>query len=118
MLFVSPIFAIISLILYTLGGAVIGALTGWLTSLSTKCGQLGVWKDALLGSVGFLVGLIGTILMPWHENTVTEKLEGGGTVTTTMSMYQHPVRIAIVIAVLLPILHELYRFRRVRSNQP
>lgn len=117
MLFVSPILVIVFLILYAIGGMAIGALSGWLTSLVTKCGPGGVWWDALLGSVGFLGGFIGTIYMPWHENTISERLEGGGTVTTTMNTYQHPERIAGAIAVLLPLLYELYRLWRTQSTQ-
>jgi hypothetical protein len=114
----SPIFAIVGLIFCAIAGIGIGMISGWLISLLTRCGNREVWWDGFLGSVGFLVGLIGTISMPWHENTVTEQLEGGGTVTTTMSMYQHPVRIAVVVAVILPLLHELYRFKRSHTNQP
>jgi hypothetical protein len=29
-----------------------------------------------------------------------------------MNRYQHPERVAIVIAILLPLLHELYRWRK------
>jgi hypothetical protein len=54
--------------------------------------------------------------MPWPSNTVVERLEGGGTVTSTMPRYQHPERVAIVMAVLLPLLHELYRLKRARAN--
>ncbi len=52
--------------------------------------------------------------MPWHENTVTERLSGGGMVTTTMNSYQHPIRIAVVSAVLIPVLYEVYRLRSER----
>jgi hypothetical protein len=103
------------LILYTIGGMAIGAFSGWLTSVLTKCGPRGVWWDALLGAVGFLGGFIGTIFMPWHENTISERLESGATVTTTMNTYQHPERLAVVVAILLPLLYELFRFWRTRT---
>jgi hypothetical protein len=48
--------------------------------------------------------------------TVVDHLEGGGTVATTMSRYQHPERVGIVMAVLLPLLYELYRFKRARTK--
>ena len=117
----SLIFVIVPLVLCAIGGMAIGALSGWLISLITKCGTRGIGRDALLGSVGFLVGFIGTIYMPWHQNTITERFGGGSTVTTTvtttMNTYQHPERVAVVIAVLLPLLHELYRFWRTRTAQ-
>jgi hypothetical protein len=104
------------LVLYAIAGMAIGALSGWLISLITKCGPKGVLRDMFLGSFGFLAGFIGCTFMPWPTNTIVEHLEGGGTVVSTMSRYQHPERVAIVMAVLLPLLHELYRFKRVRTT--
>ena len=113
---VSPIVVIFYLIVYALAGMALGALSGWLASLITKCGRQGIVKDVFLGSFGYLAGFIGCIFMPWPRNTVVEQLEGGGSVATTMNTYQHPERVAIVMAVLLPLLHELYRFKRTRTN--
>jgi hypothetical protein len=113
---VSPVAAIIILLAYAMFGMAIGALSGWLTSLITKCGPQGVWKDVFFGSFGYLAGLFGCLLLPWPQNTISEHLDGGGTMTSTMNRYQHPERVAIVIAVLLPLLHELYRFKRKRIN--
>lgn len=113
----SPIFVIINLILYAIAGVAIGALIGLLASLVTKSGLQGIWKNALLGSFGFLAGFTACVYMPWHENTVTERLDGGVTVTTTTAMYQHPFRVAIVVSVLLPLLHELYRFKQAHNKQ-
>jgi H+/Cl- antiporter ClcA len=117
MLPASPIISIVFLVLYAIAGMVIGALGGWLVSLATKCGPRGVRKDSLLGSFGFLAGFIGTIFMPWHENTISKRLEGGILMTSTMNTYQHPERVAVVFALLLPLLHELYRLRRERTRQ-
>lgn len=116
MLPVPVIVVILTLVLYAIGGMVIGALSGWLASLITKCGQKAVVRDGFLGSLGFFVGFIGCALIPWPSNTVVERLKGGGTVATTMSRYQHPERVAIVMAVLLPLLHELYRFKCARTK--
>ncbi len=101
---VSPIIIVIGLVVYAAVGAAIGALTGWLASLTTKCGPRGILKDAPLGSVGCLAGFIGSILMPWHRNTISYTLDGGGSVTSTMNTYQHPERVAIGLAILLPLL--------------
>ena len=109
---VSIMFVVIGSILCAIAGLAIGALTGWLISLMTKCGSNGVLRDAFLGSFGYF----GSVLMPWPRNTVAESLTGGGTVATTMNTYQHPARIAIVVAVFAPLLHELFRFKRARTE--
>ena len=113
---VFPILVAIYLVAYALAGMAIGALSGWLASVITKCGPNGVVRDTFLGSFGFLAGFIGCIFVPWRRNTVVEQLSGGGSVVTTMNRYQHPERIAIIMAVLLPLLHELYRFKRARAK--
>ena len=94
---------------YALAGMAVGAITGWLVSLRIKGGRQRLLKDALLGSFGYLAGFFVRIFMPWPQNTVVTRLEGGGSVATTMSRYQHPERLAIVIAVLFPLLYELSR---------
>ena len=68
-----------------------------------------VWLDAILGAIGALVGFLVSAFMPWPRNTVVKLLPGGGTVETTMNAYQHPERVAIAIAIAIPILHGLYR---------
>jgi predicted histidine transporter YuiF (NhaC family) len=115
---VSPYVAVIVFFGYAIVGMAIGALTGWLVSLTTKCGPRGVWKDSFLGSFGFLAGILGAIYMPWPRNTVYEKLDSGGMMASTMNRYQHPERVAILMAVVLPLLHELCRFKRVRAKKP
>jgi hypothetical protein len=97
---------------YAVVGMAIGAITAWLVFLLTRAGRPRLLKDALLGSFGSLAGFIGCISMPWPRNTVVTQLDGGGSVATTMNTYQHPERVAIVIAIVLPLLHELYRWRR------
>jgi hypothetical protein len=114
----SPVVMVISLVVYALAGMGIGALTGWLTSLITKCGQKGLLKDAFLGSFGYLAGFIGSISMPWpRNNTIMYRLEGGTEVSSTMNSYQHPERVAIVIAILLPLLRELYLWKKRKASQ-
>src|SRR5947209_14237039 len=94
---------------YALAGMAIGAITGWLVSLLTKGGRQRLLKDALLGSFGYLAGFFVCIFMPWPQNTVVSRLEGGGSVATTTNRYQHTERVAIVIAMLLPLPQELAR---------
>jgi len=105
------------LLAYALAGIAIGALTGWLVSLIARNHPTALLKDGLLGSVGFLVGFFIAALMPWPRNTITYQLEGGTTVSSTMNSYQHPERVAIVVAILLPLLNELYRWRKRKTAQ-
>jgi uncharacterized membrane protein YeaQ/YmgE (transglycosylase-associated protein family) len=114
---ISPVVMVISLVVYALAGMAIGALTGWLTSLITKCGQKGLLKDGFLGSFGHLAGFIGSISVPWPRNTITYRLEGGTEVSSTMNSYQHPERVAIAIAILLPLLRELYLCKKRKASQ-
>ncbi len=100
------------LAVYAVVGMAIGAITGWLVSLLTRGDRRRLLKDALLGSFGYVAGFIGCIFMPWPRNTISYKLDGGTSVTSTMNTYQHPERVAIVIAVLLPLVHELYLWRK------
>jgi hypothetical protein len=104
----------ISLVAYATAGLAIGAATGWLISRLRMGSQQNILNDALLGSLGYVAGFFGCIFMPWPRNTVITQLPGGGTVATTMSRYQHPERVAIVIAMLFPLLYELSR----RKNRP
>jgi hypothetical protein len=77
----------------------------------TKGRRHGLVKDALLGSFGYLGGIISCAFIPWPENTVVKQLPGGGSVATTMSRYQHPQRFAVVLAILFPLLLELYEWK-------
>jgi len=94
---------------YATAGLAIGAAIGWLISRHTMRIERKILTDAILGSVGFVAGFIGCATVTWPQNTVVEPLPGGGTVATTMSRFQHPERVAVVIAVLLPLLYELSR---------
>ncbi len=114
MLPVPPIVTAFFLIVYAVAGLALGALSGWLVFLATECHPKKTRLDALLGLFGFMAGFIGAATMPWHENTITEHLAGGTTVTTTMNSYQHPERVAVILAILVPLLYELYRSRQVR----
>lgn len=113
----SPILVGIYLFAYALAGMTIGGITGLLVARMTRRGLRGFPKDIFLGSFGFLAGFIGCAFMPWPENTVVERVDGGGSVATTMNRYQHPEHVAIVLAILLPLLHELYRWKKRHVGQ-
>ncbi len=109
---------LVYLVAYTLSGLGIGALTGGLVALIARNRPPAVLKDGLLGSVGFLTGFFVAALMPWHRNTITYRLDGGTIVTSTMNSYQHPERVAIIVAILLPLMSELYRRRKPNATKP
>jgi hypothetical protein len=102
------------LIVYALAGAIAGALVGSALAFSLKLGMRGVWKDALLGALGFLLGFVASALLPWPRNTVVYHIDGTQ-VTSTMSRFQHPYAIAFTLAILLPVANELYRSSRSRE---
>jgi len=97
-------------------GLAIGAAVGWLISRYRMGIERKILTDAILGSLGFLAGFTGCTLVPWPQNTIIEPLSSGGTVATTMNRYQHPERVAVLIAVLLPLLYELSRRRKREST--
>jgi uncharacterized membrane protein YeaQ/YmgE (transglycosylase-associated protein family) len=107
---------VVFFVLYAVAGTWIGALSGWLGTWIMKRDSRGLEKDAFLGAFGFLAGMIGCAYMPWPKNTVVEVLKAGIVTTTTMNRYQHPARVGVVMAVLLPLLHELYRYKRTRTK--
>ena len=117
MLPVPPIVYVVFVLLYCAAGLTIGAACGWLVSFASRSNRSKVRHDSAFGLLGFWIGFFGAIYMSWHENTVIERLAGGGIETTTMNSYQHPVRVAIVVAALLPILYEIYRLRQARKQR-
>ena len=104
------------LLAYALAGMTIGVLTGWLISRMTGSKTRTLLKDGFLGSFGYLAGIFGCLFMPWPRNTISYRLEGGTVVTSTMNTYQHPERVAFVVAILLPLLNELYRWRKAKRS--
>jgi hypothetical protein len=106
---------VLSLALYAAIGMALGALIGFSVSFLLRLNFRGILEDAFLGSFGFLLGFIGAAFMPWHRNTITYNLDNT-VVTSTMNTYQHPGRVGFAVAIILPLLHELYRFGRSKST--
>jgi len=77
---------------------VLGAFTGPLLCLKLKFELRGIIKDGLLGSIGFLVGFVVAISVPYRRNTISYVEQTF--VTSTKKPYQHPERIVIAAAVL------------------
>jgi hypothetical protein len=97
-------------------GMVIGLLCAFLLARVLKLETMGVWKDALLGGIGVLVGFIVAIKMPWPENSVSSVASDGRVVQTTMHQFQHPFVVAYIFAGVLPTLHQLWRLRQQRQT--
>jgi hypothetical protein len=92
------------LLLHALAGMAIGALTGWVVCLVATIRSKALVADGVLGTFGYFAGFIGCVLV-WPKNTMTY---GTG---------PNPEWAAVVGAVLLPLLNELYRrkTRRITS---
>jgi len=112
----SPIITLIFLLMDAVAGMAIGIFSGWLTSFITRARSKRLLTDGLIGAGGFLAGLIGVVFMPWHRNTISYHLSGGTLVTSTANVYQHPERVAVIAAIILPSLYELIRWRQVRRS--
>jgi hypothetical protein len=110
---VSPVIVALFFVFYALMGAVAGALAGVVLCLALRIETHGVWKDSLLGSLGFVLGFIACALMPWPKNTISYYVDGTR-VSSTMNRFQHPYAVALTLAVLLPLVHELYRRLRLK----
>lgn len=93
-------------------GLVVGAVTGLLACLllRLKIRAKDIVMGGIFGALGFSLAWEIALLIPWR-NTVTYRL-GNTMVTSTMDHYQHPDLLAYLAACLLPVLHEIHRFRK------
>ena len=117
---IAPIVVVVGYIIIAALGGIIGSLAGVASSMVFKIGLRGTIKDALLGAIGSVVTVIGSAIVPWPRNTVSESLGSGLHVETTMNRFQHPYIAATVAAIILPVVHELFRLRlgRPARKQP
>ncbi len=94
-------------------GGAIGAAIGVLASILGKQANLGraFLIDTLLGAVGFAGTRLVFIFAPIHGETITRHV-GNAVLTTTMNRYQYPNRVAFPLAVLLPLLYELFLLKK------
>jgi hypothetical protein len=92
-------------------GMVVGTLTGLCASLllrlKTQLRYIAV--DSILGAIAFPLAFQGVLFVPWR-NTITYHV-GDTLVTSTTDHYQYPDLVAYTVAILLPLLHELRRFK-------
>jgi hypothetical protein len=94
-------------------GGAIGAGIGVAMSVLTKQSRLdrAALIDTMLGAIGFAGTRIVLALAPIPAETVTRHV-GNAIITTTVKRYQYPNRVAFPLAVLLPLLFELFMFKR------
>jgi hypothetical protein len=101
---VPPGFTIFFFFVFGLLAMAAGALAGVLASFFLRLPIRGVWKDAVLGLLGFLVFLVTTNLVPRLTSLLILNLID-------------PVNPGLVVAALFPIVRQVLRFRNVRSNR-
>jgi hypothetical protein len=96
-------------------GGAIGAGIGVAIAILTKQSKLdrAVLIDTVLGAIGFAGTRIVLALAPIPAETITSHV-GNAIITTTMKRYQYPNRVAFPLAVVLPLLFELFMFKRRR----
>jgi hypothetical protein len=80
-----------------------GALAGVLVSFFLRLPIRSVWKDALLGLLGFLVFFLATTLVSRLRSLLITNLID-------------PVNPGLVVAALFPIVRQVLRFKNVLSN--
>jgi hypothetical protein len=113
---VAPFVVIIAYSGFAILGAMIGVVGGWLISLMTKCGPQGILRNAGFGALGFMIGFLACIFISYPRYVITYRFERGTAVTSTTDTCRHPERVAVVMAVLLPLTHEVFRLRQSRAN--
>lgn len=79
-------------------GAIVGGLSGLTLSLLLKLGWAGIWKDSLLGSLGYVIGWAIFFLLLWGFNHSP-----------------NPMIPSMGLAVLLPAIREIYRFSQAKA---
>ena len=89
----------ISIVIGLLIGAIIGSLSGFVLSLFFKLGWGGIWKDSMLGALGYLIGWAIFFLLLW-------KFEDS----------PNPIIISAGFAVLLPAIREIHRFSQSKAH--
>lgn len=93
---------------------VVGALTGIFTCLllRLKIRLRSMILDGLLGSIAFPLAFEGFFLLPGNNTLTYHKTYSFGGVTPSGHYYDDPDFVAYIAAILLPLLHELYRFKK------
>jgi hypothetical protein len=112
---IPPVVAGLFASVYTVAALIVGAAISLGVSFALKRKKFRFISGALLGALGFWLGLIGCLLMPWPENTVVYYV-GDTRVTETANRFQHPFAVAYVVAVLVPLIYEILRWKHSRTG--
>ena len=98
-----PGFMIFFLLVYGLFAMAAGALAGVLTSLFLRLPIRGVWKDAVLGLLVFLVFFVTQLVSRLGLLLINSLID--------------PTWVGLGVAALCPIVRQVLRFRIVRSSR-
>jgi NADH:ubiquinone oxidoreductase subunit 3 (subunit A) len=115
-MFYSLAITLIFALWYFVIGAVTGCSTGLVLAAMLERSKRGVWKDALLGGFGMILGFVLVAAVPVPQNTITYKT-GETTVTSTENRFQHPYYIAFALAVAFPAIRAMRTAKR-KSYHP
>jgi hypothetical protein len=107
------IVALVFLFVGILACGVLGAAIAYCAARIQQRQVVGWCKDAVLSVSGLLAGIYFGLHIV-HPTTISYTLESGASVTETQRFYRHPEYIGYALAILLPMVYELYRFWTVR----
>jgi vacuolar-type H+-ATPase subunit I/STV1 len=98
-----PGFMIFFFLVFGLLAMAAGALAGVLASFFLRLPIRGVWKDAVLGLLGFLVFYATTLFFGLDSLLISRLID--------------PTSPGLVVAAVCPIVRQVLRFRSLRSNR-
>jgi len=96
-------------------GAATGALIALIADRISKRGKPALLVDTILGAIGFAGGAIGFAFLPAIQHSTTTRA-GGIIIHTTTRNYSEAYQLAFGVASLMPVVYEMYRYRRARRD--
>ncbi len=96
-------------------GAATGALVALIADRISQRGKPALLVDTILGAIGFAGGAIGLGFLPAIQRSTTTRA-GGLIIHTTTRNYSEAYQLAFGVAALVPILYEVFRYRRARGD--
>jgi DMSO reductase anchor subunit len=110
---VAPSVVVFGYIVIAFVGAVLGTGSGMLLWAILKHRTHWGVTDALLGAIGAVLTVTACAIVPLPRNTVSRSVGPGLTVETALNRFQHPYIAAIIVALALPALRQLFVIKRV-----
>ena len=92
-----------------LAACLVGTAVGWATSLAFRTGARGLGIDAILGVTGFFGGFVFASALPWRGCYDSDGW-------TLCNMFPYVWQVAWATAILLPVVHQMYRFKVARAR--